>query len=202
MERLTSDPLRCKAFSLLELLIVMVIIMLLLGLVVTGPASIKQSLSINSSAQSLRSAMLIAKQEAGSRNLPVEVRFCRTGASVPVRYVQVLVYESNGNKRPLIKPLQYKDEDGIIIDSDATKSSLFASATFRSAATSDPSLPGGVTNYQVAGFFVRPGGATSLPTTNSPTLLVRLERDTATTPINYAMLIIDPFTLRITTYRP
>lgn len=202
MERLNNTPFRRKAFSLLELLVVIAIIMLLMGLLVSGFGSIKLSTAINSSAQSLKSTMLIAKQEASSRNLPVEVRFCQTGNSGDnaVRYVQMLLHESNGNKRHLIRPLQFSE--GILVDSATTKSSLFEKATFSDAAPTDPPLPGIGTSYKVSRFFVRPGGATSLDPATLPTLLLRPERDTAATPINYAMLIIEPFTLRITTYRP
>lgn len=202
MEQLKANLSRHQAFSLLELLLVIAVLTLLLGLLGNGFGSVKQAFFIGSNAQSLRSAMLLAKQEAGSRNLPVEVRFCQTGATNdPVRYVQVVVHESNGTRRPLIRPIQYND--GIVIDSDQTRSTLFAGAAFSNAASSDPSLPGGIgTAYRVSSFFVRPGGATSLPPATLPSLLMRLERDTSAVPANYALLNIDPFTLGISIYRP
>jgi len=216
MERLNTT--NTRGFSLVELLCVVAIIALLAGLSAGAFGGFARSFAITQSADDLKNLILLARQDAITRNSPVEVRFCRKTASDPVLYVQSILRPPDGSLRALSRPLKVNEK--VVVDMDTTRSTLFAQtnavsgSTGFAANTSTISLPDFAgTAYQVFSISFRSDGTTSLPWnlgTNSlpgkqpafPSVTLRDSRTTNNPPANFATLLLDPASGKPTVIRP
>lgn len=218
MERLTPHVFirhegfrpRVSAFSLLELLCVIAVIAIMTGLGARALGGLNRSYTITQSAEDLRGLLLIARQEALTRNSPVEIRFCRPSASDPVGFVQSILHKADGTLLPLARPLKLPDTVLIDLSSSNLRSTLFnqtnavSNTTGFAPNTSGLSLPGLGTTYEVFSFFLRPNGSTSLPLNagSLPCITIRDALIASNPPTNYATLLLDPANAKTFIVRP
>lgn len=197
-----------KAFSLLELLAVIAIISIMAVLMTMANGSI-DSMRVASSAQSVQTAIQLARSEAASRNYPVEVRFCRSNNTAPLQTIQLLSYRPDGRIEPLSRPI--KLNESIVVETNSVRSSLFAQTNAANAtlgsfapnslsAASIPSLG----NYEFFSFFIRSDGTTSMPrvVSNFPTITLRENKRLDQPPVNFSTIQVDPVTSNTITFRP
>lgn len=204
------DDLSQKAFSVLEVTAVVAIISILTALTVPSFSSITKSYSIGNAGQEVRNTIALARQEATSRNRPVEIRFCRLTSADKVRYVQLVVYEPNGALRMLSRAV--KLPENVYVDLDSTRSSLFnntnaaqgaAGSAFTSNQNNSVVLAQAGVNYELFSFFIRPDGTSNLPWSagSFPSITLRGDQS-SNAPENYATVQMDPSNCRATLLRP
>lgn len=194
MERLMKKGLR--AFSLLELLVVVAIMAILSTLAVSAFGSISRSMALTRGGDLLAGEIERARQMAISKNTSAEVRFLRLDGD-PSAWGAVQIW--------LVDPItgvsasaggRSKLPDAVVISSNTTWSSVLGSAS-RLVGT----MPDGT---DFTGFRVRANGATDLPDVAQPTVtLIPLNKKDATAlSVNFMTLQIDALTGRIQRHQP
>lgn len=198
-----------KAFTLVELLVVVVIISLLMGLVVPVMNGISQANQISLGIQTVVDTLSLARQSALAQNRVVEVRFYkfkseeRMAAEDEVAALQIFVYDETNTIATPAGEVKYLPH-GAVISSDSNLSSLIASSQQKSWSTQDPQLPlpQGVENSYVAyRLRFRPDGSTDLGA-GEWFLTVHGTNDTGSPPPNHAVIQIDPYNGSLRLYRP
>ena len=101
MKRQPPSPHR--AFTLLELLIVMAIITALTALTVPAVVSLRDSWQMASASQSLLGMFDLARQTALARNRSVLIRLYRSGSDAPYHSFSASVIEDSGERQPLTR---------------------------------------------------------------------------------------------------
>jgi len=156
--------------------------------------------------------LLLARSEALSRNIPVEVRFCRAGSGEPVRVVDLQAYYTDGRVEPLVRPVSLPGN--LVIDPDPLRSTLFGLANAAASAGSSAfvvnplpqaTIPDLGSGYEVFTLFIRPDGSTTLPqaTSGCPFLTVRADQPGATgLPADFVTIQMDPVTAEPSVFRP
>jgi uncharacterized protein (TIGR02596 family) len=192
---------RKSAFSLVELLVVVAIVGIMAAIAVPAFSSISAASGITRAGQLVGDQIILARQEATTRNRDVEVRFINmtNGASSGYMALQLwLIDETGTNKLPLSKII--KLPEGTIISSEPSLSRLL---------TEDNTDTSGSTNFGAAtcsykGFRIRANGSpSSFITANNNFLTVVLARETnQTPPANYYSLSVNPITSKVKIYRP
>lgn len=207
-------------FSLIETIAVVAIMGVIIALATPGFLGITRSFTLTTAGQDVRNIIAIARQEATSRNRPVEVRFCRLKGDTPLQHVQIVGYETDGTVRILSHPV--KLPQGLYIDTasqfskDVKLSTLFdrpnaaqgaKGNSFAGNANSLLTLPGAGSSYEVFSFFILPDGSSSLEWNVTPFPCVTIRNDpfnpgVSSVPQNYATIQIDPVNCRTTLLRP
>ena len=178
-----------QAFTLVEMLAVMTIVIILLAFIVPPAASILKGNELTQGSQNVSNQLGLARQQALTQNHPVEVRFYQYAdpnvssesvgntATWKYRAIQSFVISERGVPTPLGKVERLPTT--VIIDSGPTLSSLIGSAvtsgsgngTTTSGGTAGPvittapqtySIPAAGTNYNAAAFRFYPDGSTNL----------------------------------------
>lgn len=126
-----------RAFSLVEMLVVIVIVAMLSVLMAPAVNSIMRGTALTSGADKVVAVFSLARQKALTKNHAVEVRFYQyadsgtpgetTAASGKYRAIQVFDIDDNGKATPLGKCESMPTS--IIMDSGATLSTLIGSVT-------------------------------------------------------------------------
>lgn len=186
------------AFSLVELLMVMVIISLLLVFGMAGFSSIFRASRLSSSGQLVQSEIMAARQQAVTFSREVEVRFFQTGSGTNRVWngVQGFSSDAAGNftalRRAVLLP------DGVVMDE--AHSTLLVSAPVS-----------GTTNFGAYGsqayrsFRFRPGGNTQMAlTTNNNTLILRSAGagSSNSLPANFFAFVVTPLNGKTLTFQP
>lgn len=201
-----------SAFTLIELLIVMSIMLILVTLSKPALTGMLGSFQINQAGQEVAGTIALARQEAVKRNREVEVHFYQvptagtTGGTGTYRGMQLFYWEVSPTGRV---PHQLSDlrllPNAIMISDDAKLSPLL---------TADAQLSGTVSvgaykDLAWKGFRIRSNGQLS-PTISTGTggnfLTVMRQTDKvmpgALLPANYFLLQVNPVTGAVRTFRP
>jgi len=180
-----------RAFSLIELLVVVAIFALLATLAVPALSSIRGAGNISRGGQTLADLIILARQEASTKNRDVEVRFIDVPGDDPgFRAAQLwLIAETGPTRIGRIERLP----DRIIISSNMALSPLLGSDNL--GTTNFGAM--GVRGYR--GFRVRAGGSldASVTTTNN-FLTVHSANDSNIPPENFYAVRVNPITGRVT----
>lgn len=199
-----------RAFSLIELLVVVAIVAVLSTLAITAFNSTVRGTKVTSTAQAVSDALSLARSSAVARNKPVEIRFLELpkfdqAGSTPeyFRGMQIFLIESSTNSQALTKPFLFPNP--IVASTDSKKSSILAQ-TKLSGGTNRVS--GSIFNYIPLTFgsdgMIR-AQSTGLTTTNEWFITVQTEKDLttdATWPDNYATISVNPVTGNTKIYQP
>ncbi len=173
---------RVAAFTLVEMLVVMGIIVILITIVAPASSTILKGNDLTQGGQDLSSQIAVARQSALTQNHPVEVRFYQYGdASKPgesvadptsgrFRAMQSFAISEAGVATPLDK--RHNLPNTVLIDSGTTLSTLIGNASANGASGSGPirttapqayPLPEIGKNYNSVAFRFFPDGSTNLP---------------------------------------
>jgi uncharacterized protein (TIGR02596 family) len=194
------------AFTLLELLLVMAIMVLIMSLVVPAVTSILKGNQITQGTQTVLDQLAMAKQFAVSKNRVVEVRFYQFvdpsagGSASRFRAVQNYELQDDGSAVALDK--MQKLPNGVILDSNATLSTLLAAPK-----NGTGTLPGIAGTYKVCTVRLRPDGSTDLGSSAQKNWFATLHDDNkgdnlGSLPSNFAVIQIDPWTAQARVFRP
>jgi uncharacterized protein (TIGR02596 family) len=184
-----------RAFSLVELLVVVSIILLLMALAATAINPTLRASKLTNATQSIVDELGNARQTALSLNLPVEVRIYKLppdNALSPIRFrgFQTFLLEASGSK-PLTAPIVFPEP--VVFSDDTAASSLLGLTEETSA-----DAPG---NY--VSFRFRPNGLCSgIDSSTTSLTLVFADSPALSSGINFATIQIDPVTGRVFTFRP
>lgn len=210
-----------RAFTLVELLIVMAIVAMLLALVGTSFRSTMKTQTLSSMATRLGNDLSFAAQWAAKENRPLEVRFYQfedklnPGVSLadsPFKGYQFLYTDPTTGKKTPIQDMSKMEGNVIIIGNKTTvhpKPEEFTTIcntanggikTFTAA--TDPDV--GLGDYKYFGFSIRPDGSTTLGRTGkwSVTMVNDPPKGaTADLPaLDYRTVVINPFTTAVKIY--
>ena len=205
---------RAQAFSLVELLAVISIILIITGLVTQGIGHISQSMNLANAGNMVAAELDFARQTAISRNQTVEVRFYQNSENIHYDTV-VCVIPPNpnvANSKTLWIEKQTRLSTDVIFDiSNPSFSPLITSTTGRSptVGTSDPSAPYILRNASYVAFHFRPNGTTDLDgdawtgpwclTLRNSTTPAGKDGDPAA---NFITILLDPFLGCTRTFQP
>jgi uncharacterized protein (TIGR02596 family) len=202
---------RLRAFSLIELLAVMAVIVVLMALTIPAFNRMARSSSLSTAGQSLVDALNLARQTAVTKNVNVEVRLYELPSSLDkndMRYRALQVFlidptESDPEKRlkPVTRIIRFP-EPVVMSDTPGTSSIL----DNNSDTTNKWALPEVGANYKYASFLFRPTGETDLDPKETKNWLATLIVPTETLaadglPANYFTARID-FAGKVTVFRP
>jgi uncharacterized protein (TIGR02596 family) len=203
---------RRAAFSLIELLVVIGIIVTLAALVVPAVNHLGQANTLSAAGQSVIDALNLARQTALTRSRPVEVRlyklpemFQDSGTPVDYRGMQLFVIETTSAKA-LIKPLYFTNP--MVISPSVATTSLLDDTNCPETApgNNDAKLPGIGLNYKFRKFSFKTDGSTNLPLDGSWFVTLRAKTDPATRasglPANFITVQIDPQSGRTKVFQP
>ena len=198
-----------RAFTLIELLIVMSILVILSMLIVPVFNTIIGVNSITSSADRLAAALDLARQSAMTQNKQIEVRFYEItapGWPKAFRAFQTFEIASSGIVTPSAKPETLTSPT--IIASDIGLSTLLDLTRAKTTWTSqDPqiNLPGTGTTYNCCYFRFRPSGTTDLAVDKKWHLTVvdaKAPGSATVPPKNFATVWVEPASGAIRVLRP
>lgn len=198
-----------RAFSLMELLVVMAIAITLISLTVPALTSTLQSISLTQGSRNFIDQLSQARQMATTRNRTVEIRFYSykgADGKKSFRAMQSFEMLDNGKAIPLGAPLPLGN--GVILDSSAQLSPLLGLPREKQWTTDDPKidLPGIGSDYDTRKLRLRPDGTTDLDN-SQPQWFATLHHENkgdglTALPQNFCLLQIDPWTGRCQAYRP
>jgi len=198
-----------RAFTLVEMLVVLAILAILAVLVIPSLGPLMRSYALNSASSMITDELTYAHQAALTRNAAVEVRIYQTGSSANANDLQYRAIRSvlSASNQPLDK-IKYLPSQ-VIISSNTNYSTLISTnSSANGISTNSEALPGGgVTNY-ISFQFRATGGTTLTPVTGTgSTWYLALFPENAYTnsagmPNNYVTVQVDPVTGNVKTYRP
>ena len=204
-----------RAFSLIEMLIVVSVVGILLAFAAPQLFSLVQSTSLTSEGTALRNKMSQAQQIALSQNTDVEVRFFKmkdagNAETVPAfRAFQFYRYNQYGQLLPVSQfyrirpPIVINEPLSTLVNSAGSDKSI-------SPSSGSAAIPvvSDLETFDYVSFRFKPDGSTDLPgrakgggDTWYITLTKGLPTD-PTVPNNYFTVQLDPFNGRVTSYRP
>jgi len=191
-----------RAFSIVELLVVMVILVILAAITLPAMNSMMGAANLSRAGVTVSDNLAKARQEAVARSREVEVQFysIRSDPDQGWRAMQMFRVEQGASGRTLI-PLSrvVSLPDGVMISSSATLSPLLTADTSIQGSTN---LPGyGLTTY--AGFRYRPNGTVGGAVTGTNNFLTLQNIKAAgSPPANYYTVQVNPMTGKVIAFRP
>lgn len=213
-----------RAFTLVEMLVVMAIIVILISLVTPSLTGILKANSLTQGSQNIIGQLTLARQVALTQNHPVEVRFYQYAdpnlsgevagdpSTGKFRALQTFTISDTGYATPTSKVEHFANT--FMIDSGPTLSSILAQAT--AGVTSGPVLTQSPQAYNIPGvdkyfnsvaFRFNPDGSTSLgPPPNGGWFItshqIQYGDRMSKAPPNFATLQIDPSNGSLREFRP
>lgn len=204
MESMIPRP---RAFSIIELLVVMTILSILIALISPAISSLIENTNITRGAQLVESQIQLARQIASSKNRPVEIRMIKVPSlsSDGLSAIQLWQLDPpNGSSAIQARPLTRAEmlPTALCISEESTTASrLLATCAPTNSMPSGSSLSGNA----FAAFQVLPSGLiwpyVDMNSAYVTILPVRSARDTALPP-NFATIQINPMTGTPSIYRP
>lgn len=189
-----------KAFSLVELLVVIAILAILAVAATPAMRSIGSAQSITMGGNTVGDQIALARQLASARNRNVEVRIVELndGGGRAYRGLQLWVESADGATLSPAGRLEILPT-ATAISSDTGLSPLLAAEPARAGSTNFGTY--GTCAYKA--FHIQPTGALDrkVGSTNN-FLTVHNQRDANVPPLNYSAVRINPMTGRVTEYRP
>lgn len=197
-----------RAFTLVELLVVMTIVIVLGSLSVTGMRSLTTSLGLSSATQALISELTTARQTALSLDETVQVRFYQfpdsTGVTPTKEYQAIQSFRTKDGLTytPLDKVVYLPPN--IMISPNTTYSSPLGSTTATNAATTDPTLMvnGIGNNYSYVGVNFKSNGTIDPQVSAWFVTLYEKKYGTTGTPVNFTTVSVDPQNGRLRLFQP
>ncbi|MEA3210001.1 MAG: hypothetical protein QOE70_3058 [Chthoniobacter sp.] len=211
-----------RAFSLIELLVVIVIISILVGLMVPAVLTMGRAQSLSSGAAAVVDQLTFARQTALARNRVVEVRFYRRRENPempddpvinPVRFraLRTVIYDQKVQTWSPLSTMQSLPTNVVIMEEQAFSTLMFPYEDLVPSRVWQEETISGY-NEKLKYQFIRfkPSGSTDLPpdgTTDADKwfLTVKLAND----PIvekkpayNYVTAMVEPVSGRVRTFRP
>lgn len=195
---------RAKAFSLIELLVVIGIMGILLALAMPAVTSTLESNNITRAGEMVADQIVLARQIASTRNLTAEVRFIKVPARSAEGYsaVQIWTTDARGASSAANKAVLLPE--GIVVSDRANVSPLFSLSL--SPAGSMPSGPHTGSAYR--GVRMSASGAVSPPAAQADrnqlyvTLVNSRFATSAQAPANFFTVQINPDIGNAEIYRP
>lgn len=199
---------RSRAFSLVEMIVVVAIVSMLFAVAAPYTFSVIQAASLSSSGDTLMQKISQAQQRATSENRPIgldffyynkdEIKGCHA--------VQLISYDAASNAATPLEPPVYWSEGRVVLV-EGVLSPMFSTNVqpiYTGMAAQEPFKKLGATFYRVV-FY--PDGSTSLKVPLRAAYLTLVatknyQQDLATAPPNYYTVQIDPVTGRGHSYRP
>ena len=211
-----------RAFTLIELLLVMAIMILLASFVGPAASTMTKGTQLTQAGQMVSDQLGLARQTALSRGRSVEVRFYQysdpdipgesagSASTGKYRAMQCFLIPETGT--PVALGQVQKLPNSIIVDSSADStnalSTLLGVSQSKAWSASDPqvSLPRASTSYNCRAFRFLRDGSTNLSKSGSWFLtlheLNKGDNLTTLTNLNFVTLQIDPYNGHIKTFRP
>ena len=201
-----------RAFTLVEMLVVMTIILIIVGLVVPVMRNILGSNQLTDATDRVVGQLKYGDQMALSKNLPIEVRFYEyndaTVTTTPpsIRAIQLWQLNQNGTRTPLAKPQLLPGTTIVSVDSRITNLGSDLSSNSLPASETPVTLPA---SYTYKSFQFQPDGSTTLALVNQASPTVPLQWfctlknaiDQAYPPTDFATVQIEPVTGEIRVFR-
>ena len=197
---------RSRAFSLVELMVVMAIIAILVGLAIPAFNSIGKASALTNSGYLVEDQLKLARQMAVAQNRKVAVRFYNTEGDIgkDKEYCALRVYISNETaEKPIAAGALKKLPSGIVMSSDPKFSTLLNNGF--EGMEDLPGAPG--VKYRQVEFG--PTGGTSLDMNGAGgdkwflTLKAENDKGDTTSPAkNFITVMIDPVNGRTKTFQP
>jgi len=192
-----------RAFSLVELLLVVAIIGILLVLTVPSLTNVSRSMSLSRSGQSLSDAIVLAQQQATTLNRRASVRLIKLPdekGTIAYRGVQPwIVKDDAGTLAPLSRVISFPSS--IVITADQTLSPIL-----QSPMSTNGTMPVSGKTCDYVSFTVLPNGGLENVTATNSFLTVVSENDSAksasTRPANFFTVNINPVTGEVSTFQP
>lgn len=187
------------AFSLVELLVVMVIIGMVSALAVSAFQSVSRSQNITQAGQLVADRLAQAKQVSVLKNREVEVRFIElpeNGGS-SYRAIQLWTADASG-----IAPTKFGRVDKL-----PTGVKISALPELSPLLMADPTIQGtmnvaGYGSCAYRGIRIDSTGSLGGAIASNDFLTIHAIQDLAVPPVNYFTLRVNPVTGRVTEYRP
>jgi len=189
------------AFSLIELLAVLAIVGILAVLAMPALSSVTQSRQLAQASQLLADKIILARQEAVTKNRKFQVRI----VDLPVNStnswsgLQLWIADEQGNMTPYGQ--LHKFPDSVMIAPEASLSPLLTADSLLSGTTNF----GSAGNRPWVGFQLRPAVAMdvgAVTMTNNFLTVVRTVDRGKLPPSNFQTIRVNPVTGRVTSFRP
>lgn len=208
-------PGRARGFSLIELLVAMTIISLLAVATVPAMRGTMDGINVRGAADLAEAELLLARQTAMTRNLPVEVRFykCDDGTGEAWRMIASVIPSSSSGRADDEWVTAGKSlPGGVIFEHANNYSSVITAAVPASPDKIAPwisqetaTAPKALRDKSYVGFLFNADGSTNLPRGQSwyVTLKNSKSQPAADSPAaNYVSIVLDSLTGRTIAYQP
>lgn len=214
-----------KAFSLIELMVVLGVVGLLLAMAAPNLFSLISSNTLTGEGQVLRNQLTYAQQIAISKNADVEIRFFRmpdyanAQTDEAYRAFQLFQYNQEGNLAPIStffrirNPVAVHESLSTLLDPRSnpgnSKDQKFGFSAPTTGMAEAPSGEGGrLRSTEYVAFRFRPDGSTDLPfrTGSDDTWYITLVQGEgalqSSSPDNYLCLQVNPYNGQVSEFRP
>lgn len=201
----SHNPSLHRAFTLVEMLVVITVISLLLALTGVGLGNSISEMQLSATARELNGTFNYAALLARKENRPIQVRFYKystpESSTASFRSYQLLALKGIDGGQPEVESLSevYNLPSGVMM-SPSVQYNTLAGLPEAEQGPKDPDI--GHT-YTYVTFEIRPNGLTTLPKETPPviTLLLEAQYKSATDlPPNYRSVVMNPVNARARVY--